>query len=64
MLYGLDLQPHCNLLETCTPFTCNDGSSCSIVVNSEVGQEMKTVDLFVLNEASVISCLVLQVIGR
>ena len=42
------------------PVTCNDGSNCSIVVNSEVGQEMETVDLFVLNEASIISCLLYQ----
>ena len=46
------------------PVPCNDGSSCSIAPNSEVGREMKGIDLFILDEASMISCPVLEAIDR
>ena len=34
---------------------CNDGSSCSIAPNSKVRQEVKGIDLFISDEASMIS---------
>ena len=46
------------------PVSYSDGSSCSIAPNSQVGQEMKGIDLFILDEASMISRLVLEVIDR
>ena len=46
------------------PVPCNDGSSCSTAPNSEVGQEMEGIDLFILDEASMISRPVLEAIDR
>ena len=37
------------------PVPCNDGSSCSIALNSKVGRELKGIDWFILDEASMIS---------
>ena len=37
------------------PVACSDGSSCSITPNSQVGQEMKGIDPFILEEVSMIS---------
>ena len=46
------------------PVSCSDGSSCSIAPNSQVGQEMKGIGLFILDEASMISQPVLKAIDR
>ena len=37
------------------PVACSDGSSWSITPNSQVGQEMKGIDPFILDEVCMIS---------
>ena len=46
------------------PVPYNDGSSCSIAPNSQVGRERKEIDLFILDEASMISYPVSEAIDR
>ena len=46
------------------PVACSDDSSCSITPNSQVGQEMKGIDPFILEEVSMISQPVLEAIDR
>ena len=46
------------------PVPCSDGSSCSIAPNSKVKQEMRRIDLLILDETSMISLPVLETINR
>ena len=48
----------------CSASACNYGSSCNIAPNSKVGWEIKGIDLFILDEASIISLPVLEAINR